>query len=129
MYYAAPGGKTAETLSKVYLKPQCQGAAGCAVGYMGAGFGAATLARLIRREGEYVMQYAIGDSIGVDAALIGRLGWGDVWPVSLFDIRLDLQRFTEMMGSNHYSFVPGDYSKELEYACRAAGIPMENISG
>jgi L-fucose/D-arabinose isomerase len=129
VYYAAPGKKTPEVMSKVYFKPQCQGAAGCAVGYMSPCFGTATLARLIRREGEYVMQYAVGGSVGVDRALVDRLGWGDVWPVSLFDIGLDLQRFTEIMGSNHYSFVPGDYSRELEFSCRAAGIPMENISG
>ncbi|MFA6450489.1 MAG: fucose isomerase, partial [bacterium] len=126
-YYAAPGKSAADAMRRVYMRPQCQGASGCAVGYMGPSFGAATLARLIRRDGEYIMQTSVGRSVDVDQKLIDRLGWGDVWPVSLFDIGLDLESFTDMMGSNHYSFIPGDFSDELQFACRAAGIPIEKF--
>ncbi|HOX27722.1 MAG TPA: fucose isomerase [bacterium] len=126
-YYAAPGAGTAAAMSKTYFRPQCQGAAGCAVGYMGPSFGKATLARLMRKNGEYKMQYAVGTSVDVDELIIRRLGWGDTWPVSLFDIDLNLADFTSSMGSNHYSFVPGDVSAELGYACAAAGIRMEKI--
>ncbi len=129
VYYSCPGGCTGDVMSGVYLRPQCQGAAGCAVGYAGPAFGVTTLSRLIRRDGEYIMQYAVGESVGVDQELVGRLGWGDTWPVSLFDIDFDLKRFTRMMGSNHYSFVPGDYSGELEYFCSITGIQMENLAG
>jgi len=124
-YYACPGKSPQQAMRGVYLRPQCQGNAGCAVGYMGPSFGTATLARLMRREGEYIMQTVVGSSAQVDENLVARLGWGDTWPVSLFDIDLDLASFVETMGSNHYSFVPGDYSEELEYACSAAGISVE----
>jgi L-fucose isomerase-like protein len=127
VYYAAPGRSTAETMKRVYMRPQCQGAAGCAVGYMGPSFNGATIARLVRRGGEYIMQLTIGNSVDVDQALIDRLGWGDMWPVSMFDIDMDLTAFADMMGSNHYSFVPGDYSMEIEFTCRAAGIRVERF--
>ncbi len=127
VYYAAPGKGTAATMKRVYFRPQCQGAAGCAVGYMGPSFNSATVARLIRCDGEYVMQMTVGNSENVDEKLVGRLGWGDTWPVSLFDINMDLAAFADMMGSNHYSFIPGDHSQEVEFACRAAGIRVERF--
>ncbi len=126
-HYADVSGSTRDKLSRIKLKAQCQGAGGCAVGYSGPGFGAATLARLIRCEGEYIMQYVVGESIDISDETAGRLGWGDMWPLSLFDINLDIADFASRMGSNHYSFVPGDYGSELIYACRAAGIKTEDL--
>lgn len=128
VHYANPGGSARGKISALRLSAQCQGAGGCAVGYAGPGFGAATLARLIRREGRYAMQYVAGESVDISKETIYKLGWGSMWPLSLFDIGLDIGDFVSRMGSNHYSFVPGDVTAELIFACCAAGIETENLA-
>lgn len=116
-------------LKGVSLRGQCQGASGFAVGYLGQSFGAATIARLVRREGAYSLQWAVGDSVTATPAVRQRFVWGDSWPISMFDIRLNRNRFVDIMASNHYSFIPGNAAGALRAVCDTLAIPMENISG
>jgi len=129
VHYAGAKKGRKGILGGVCLKAQCQGAGGCSVGYRTQAFGTATIARLVRREGRYAMQYAVGRSMDVNGSVVDRLGWGAMWPLSMFDIDMDLDSFVSNMGSNHYSFVPGDVTAELSAACAAAGIEMENMAG
>lgn len=122
VYYAALSGKVDKTLPALRFAGQCQGASGAAVGYSTPAFGAATIARLARINGEYIMQYMRAESVEVTPAIIRRLGWGDVWPVSLFDIGIDALTFASAVASNHFSFVPGDVTTELKTLCDQAGI-------
>lgn len=129
VYYAALKSNAADTLPALTLRGQCQGASGAAVGYASPAFGCATIARLVRRQGRYAMQYAFADSRAAAPELIARLGWGDSWPISVFDINMDLQRFTVAAASNHYSFVPGDFVQELLSVCAELDLPVECLNG
>lgn len=129
LYYAAVSGDAKKALPRTYIKGQCQGAGGAAVGYGTPAFGEVTIARLIRKSGQYIMQFALGDSLAVTPKFAKDLGWGSMWPVSLFDIGMDIDRFTATVGSNHLSFVPGDRLHELTFFCREAGIEMECLNG
>lgn len=128
VYYAALSKSTGKTLPALRFAGQCQGASGSAVGYSTPAFGAATIARLARINGEYIMQYMRAESVEVTPAIIRRLGWGDVWPVSLFDIGMDAQAFASAAASNHFSFVPGDITIELKALCDQAGIEMHCLN-
>ena len=127
-YYAALSGDPKKALPALRFRGQCQGASGAAIGYSTPAFGKATIARLIRKQGRYIMQYAAAESLDASPDVMARLGWGDVWPVSVFDINMDLGTFTASVGSNHYSFVPGDFIHELKSWCRCANVDMECLN-
>jgi len=128
VYYAANSLEPNAVLPELRLRGQCQGASGGAVGYSGKSAGAATICRIIRRAGEYTMQVAVGKMVDVTDEESGRLTWGRMWPLSLFDLELDLQEFIEKTGSNHYSFVPGDHLRAVEHACGLLGMPIERLN-
>lgn len=128
-HYSALSSKASKCLPCITLRGQCQGKSGAAVGYMTPEFGKATIARLVRKEGVYSMQYALGKSVEVTPKILKQLGWGNMWPVSLFDIDMNLDRFAAAVASNHFSFVPGDLTRELTFFCGEAGIEMECLNG
>lgn len=128
VFYAANSFDPKAVLPELRLRGQCQGASGGAVGYSGKSAGEATICRIIRKAGEYSMQVAVGKMLDVTEEEVGRLTWGNMWPMSLFDIDLEVQDFVERMGSNHYSFVPGNHLRALEHACKLLGMPIERLN-
>ncbi|MFH1539654.1 MAG: fucose isomerase [bacterium] len=129
VYYSRLAGTLEGDLPGVTMSPQCQGEAGGAVGYRSPGFGEATVARLIRRAGEYRMQYFPARAVEVKPEWVERLGWGKMWPMTMFEVSWELADFAERVGSNHFSFVPGGHARSLEAFCAAAGIETELIGG
>ena len=127
VYYAANSSDPAAVLPQLRLRGQCQGASGAAVGYSGKAADRATICRIIRKAGDYTMQMAVGRMVPVTDREVQRLGWGSMWPLSLFDIDLDLPGFIDKIGSNHYSFVPGDHSRAVQFACRLLEMPIERL--
>ena len=127
-FYAANSFDPKRVLPELRFRGQCQGASGAAVGYSGKPEKIATICRIIRKAGNYSMQMATGTMVKVADREVQRLGWGSMWPLSLFDIELDLPTFIEKIGSNHYSFVPGDHVRAVEYACKLLDMPIEKLS-
>jgi L-fucose isomerase len=127
IYYAANSNDPHQVLPKVRLCPQCQGASGAAIGYFGEAIDAVTVARLVRIAGEYMLHLGVGRAVDVTQDMSDALGWGAVWPLSVVDMNLDMDRFVEIMGSNHYSMIPGDQSVALGYLATEAGIPIVRI--
>ena len=127
VYYAANAADAASVLPELRLCGQCQGASGAAVGYSGKAAGDVTICRIIRRAGEYSMQMMVGKMVDVTEREVKRLGWGSMWPLSLFDVDLDMQDFVQRIGSNHYSFVPGDHVRAVEHACTLLDMPIERL--
>ncbi|MEW6200584.1 MAG: fucose isomerase [bacterium] len=127
IYYSRLAGRFAEDAAGVDMSAQCQGASGGAVGYRSPGFGEVTVARLIRIAGEYRMQYAVGNAVETKQEWLNQLGWGSMWPITVIDIGLDLEDFVSRVSSNHFSFIPGDFSGEIEFFCSAAGIEVERM--
>ena len=128
VFYAANSFDPKLVLPELRFRGQCQGASGAAVGYSGKPEPVATICRIIRKAGRYSMQLATGKMVKVTDREMNRLDWGSMWPLSLFDIELDLQRFIEKIGSNHYSFVPGDHVRSVEHACTLLDIPIERLN-
>lgn len=127
IYYAANSNDPSQVLPKVRLCPQCQGASGAAIGYFGEAIDTVTVARLVRIAGEYMVHLGVGRAVDVTQQMSDSLGWGAVWPLSVVDMNLDMDRFVEIMGSNHYSMIPGDQSMSLGYLATEAGIPVVRI--
>jgi len=127
VFYAANSMDPAKVLPELRLRGQCQGASGAAVGYSGKPEKEATICRIMRKAGEYTMQMTTGKMARVTDREMNRLEWGSMWPLSLFDIELDLHDFVEKIGSNHYSFVPGNHVRSVEYACKLLGIPVQRL--
>lgn len=126
VYYAANSPCASDVLPHVALRPQCQGAAGCAVGYR-AKPGTVTLARLIRAKGAYYMQLALGEIREAKDAAQGPCSWGQTWPSARIDLGVSPGLLLCAAGSNHYSMLAGDHTAELLYACRQMGVPVVRL--
>jgi L-fucose isomerase-like protein len=128
IYYAANSSNAAEVLPNVTIRGQCQGASGGAVGYRGKACEHVTVARLIRVADEYRMQWALGSAVEVTQEMLDIMNSGSMWPQLAIDLGIDVHTLIRRIGSNHYSVLPGDYTREIKYACAAAGIPMEQLN-
>ncbi len=126
VYYARNSNQASKVLPYVRIKGQCQGAAGGAVGYDGQP-GPLTVARLIRIRGQYFFQMGLGESLEITSQIRERIKWGRMWPHIAISLGVDPAKLTRVAGSNHYSAIPGDFTAELRYAAREAGIPVVPI--
>ena len=126
IYYAGNTNNASEALSRVTISGQCQGASGGAVGYDG-GPGELTIARLIRIKGRYLMQLGLGRSLSITPEIKKSIKWGQMWPHVALDLGVDPARWIRAAGSNHYCAIPDNFTDEVSYACREAGIPLVRI--
>lgn len=127
IYYAANSGRAADVLPHVTIQGQCQGASGGAVGYRGIATTPATIARLIRINGTYSMQLGVGEAVDVTPDMINALRWGAMWPQVAIDLNRTIEDLIQVIGSNHYSLLPGDHAAEITYVCHEVGIPVTRI--
>ena len=123
VYYAAGSMSAHEVLPRLSLAGQCHGAGGAAIGYQGQP-GAITLARLVRIKGRYLMQLAAGCSLEITPHLTKELQWGRVWPHVAVSLDVPRDLLVDALGASHYCLIPGDYTAELEHACREDGLPV-----
>lgn len=128
IFYANNSNKDSEVLPKVNICAQCQGCGGGSVGYSGKSGGITTIARLIRINGEYMMQYGIGNSVEITNEMKSKLGWGENWPQIAIDLGISGQQMAQIFGSNHFSLVLGNFSEEIEFFCEQAGIDCVKIN-
>ena len=123
VWYAANSDQPAQVLPRLTLAGQCQGESGGAVGYQGQP-GPVTLARLVRIKGQYLMQLGAGRSLEITSHVTRNILWGKMWPHVAISLDVPRSLLVEAVASNHYSAIPGDYTAEVEYACREAAIPV-----
>ncbi|MCD6169065.1 MAG: fucose isomerase [Candidatus Latescibacteria bacterium] len=126
VYYAGNSNRASEVLPYVRIEGQCQGAAGGSVGYDGQP-GPLTVARLLRIRGRYFLQMGLGESLEITSQIRERIKWGQMWPHIAINLGVDPAKLTRVAGSNHYSAIPGNFTAELRYAAREAGIPVVPI--
>ena len=126
--WALPGDGESGLLAGVTLSPQCQGAAGGALGYVGRP-GQVTIARLLRIAGEYYMQLGLGESIEMDDAIREKILWGRMWPHVAINLGPDFKAsaLDKIIGSNHLSATYGDFTSEIEHLCHHLDIPVVRI--
>ena len=123
VYYAALSNEAKQALPRVTWGPQCQGAAGGAIGYCGAP-GPLTVARLVRIEGEYLMQLGLMRAREITPEITEKIIWGQTWPHIAIEHGVDRDLLARAVGSNHYCALPGDHIAELQHACREAGLEV-----
>jgi len=127
LYYARLSENPDENLRGTTLQAQCQGKSGAALTYRTppATF---TFARLIRRNGKHYLLYFLGEGIDIDEKIEEKLLWGKQWPHTAIRNPLDKETFLNVMGANHLSAVPGDYTRELWFVARMWGVRGINLN-
>jgi L-fucose isomerase-like protein len=120
-YYAANSNDPKASLPKSAFKPQCQGESGGAFGYYTPLTKEnVTYARLIRIDDEYILQYGIGDLSSKYQK--PKEAWGESWPHTVIDLRIPKELFLKTVGTNHFSLIPGNFKKELQYIAKILNI-------
>ncbi|RLF90833.1 fucose isomerase [Thermococci archaeon] len=127
LYYARLSDDPEENLRAVTVQGQCQGKSGGALTYRTppAEF---TVARLIRRNGEYYLLYFLTEGVEITEEIEKKLKWGKQWPHTAIKNPLDAQDFISVMGANHLSLVPGDYTEELKFVAKIWGIKAVDLA-
>lgn len=126
IYYANYSNSPSIVLPKVTISAQCHGSGGGAVGFHTPP-GKVTIARLVKIGGDYSMQLGLGEVVPIDKNIIKNIRWAKMWPRTAIRLNVDSKLLLQAAGSNHYSGLPGDYTQEITYACREAGIPIVRI--
>ncbi|AMM54792.1 L-fucose/L-arabinose isomerase family protein [Pyrococcus kukulkanii] len=127
LYYARLSDDPEENLRAVTVQGQCQGKSGGALTYRTppAEF---TVTRLIRRNGEYYLLYFLTEGVEITEEIEKKLKWGKQWPHTAIKNPLDAQEFISVMGANHLSLIPGDYTEELKFAAKIWGIKAVDLN-
>ena len=68
------------------------------------------------------MQYSVTESLEVDENLKEKIIWGKTWPRIVIKLKSGREKLVDIIGSNHYSLVPGDKSLELKIVCKYFNI-------
>lgn len=126
VFYAANSLCPERVLPRLAISGQCQGRSGGAIGYEGQP-GAMTIARLTRIRDRLLMHLGLAESLRIDERIMANIMWGRMWPHVALRLPVDRELLVAALGSNHYCAVPGDHVRELELACRTAGIPVLRI--
>jgi len=124
-WYAARGGKAEIDLANIELRPSFRPAGGATV-YFKAAPGPVTLARLYRRDGQYVMAIIPGEAIEPSAGdyeTFVKARGSHQLPTMFVRVNLDFDELVSEFGSNHVSGVAGNYVQELLHVCDMYGIP------
>jgi L-fucose isomerase len=123
-WFAGRAAGAAENLSKVQLRPSFRPGGG-ATTYFVTAPGELTLARLFRRNGEYVMAIIPGQAVEPDAeayeAFVNARGSHQL-PTTFVRVSVDMDTLVAEFGSNHVSGVDGACVEELEHVCRLLDI-------
>ena len=118
-WYAGRSAKPEENLSKIQLRPSFRPGGGATV-YFKAAPGPVTLARLSRRDGEYVMTIFTGEAVEPSPEayeeFVNARGSHQL-PTMFVKADLDFDELIAEFGSNHLSGVAGLYVDELVHVC------------
>jgi len=123
-WFAGRSEKPEENLSKIQLRPSFRPGGGATV-YFKAAPGPVTLARLSRRDGEYVMNIFTGEAIEPSPEayeeFVQARGSHQL-PTMFVSADLNFDELIAEFGSNHISGVAGLYVDELVHVCRLLDI-------
>ncbi|GAA2854754.1 L-fucose/L-arabinose isomerase family protein [Nonomuraea rubra] len=129
-WYAARSDDPAENLARTHFYPEVFffPAGGASVHHLAAP-GAATFARLTRRDGTYRMHVMRGDFELYDDATNEAMARQSTfeWPHAFTRLHVPATEFLSRFGSNHIHAVPGDYVTELEAVCKQLGVEFEGF--
>ncbi|CAB49615.1 Conserved hypothetical protein (C-terminal part) [Pyrococcus abyssi GE5] len=127
LYYARMSDDPEENLKATTIQGQCQGKSGGAFTYRTPP-GEFTVARMIRKGGKYYLLYFFAEGVEITKDIEEKLKWGKQWPHTAIRNPLDRQDFINVMGANHLSLVPGDYTQELKFVAKVWGIKAVDLN-
>jgi len=123
-WYAGRSETPEENLSQIELRPSFRPGGGATV-YFKAAPGPVTLARLSRRDGEYVMTIFTGDAIEPSPEayeeFVNARGSHQL-PTMFVKVDLNFDELIQEFGSNHISGVAGLHVDELVHFCKLLDI-------
>lgn len=123
-WFAGRSSIPEENLAKIQLRPSFRPGGGATV-YFKAAPGPVTLARLSRRNGNYVMTIFTGEAIDPSpeayAEFVKARGSHQL-PTMFVHVNVDFGRLVDEFGSNHISGVAGSCVDELVHTCKLLGV-------
>jgi len=122
IFYAKLRSVLEENLDSITIEAQCQGAGGGAVKYRTPPTDLTAL-RLTRINNNYFAQYFNTKSIQFNEEMENKLKWGRMWPhTAIINPLNNSNMFINLIGANHLSLVPGNFSIEIKYVFNELGI-------
>jgi L-fucose isomerase len=123
-WFAKRSDKPEDNLAKIQLRPSFRPGGGATV-YFKAAPGPVTLARLSRRNGQYVMTIFAGEAIDPTPEayeeFVKARGCHQL-PTMFVRVNLNFDRLVDEFGSNHISGVAGLCVDELVHTCKLLGV-------
>ena len=118
-YFADPGDGD-NALRQTHLLPHVFGEAGGSATQIVARAGQITCARLIRRDGRYVLACFEGEIYEKDREELRKTTY--CYPTQFIRADIDYDQFFETMNANHLHTVYGSYKDTLKHFCEITGI-------
>ena len=118
-------GQQVEDLKEVHLMPHIYGEAGGGTTQFVAAAGSGTLARLMRRNGQYWMGVLAGEFITHSREDLRKTVYN--WPHAFFSSHFSYPKFLSLYGSNHIHAVQSDVTAELRDFCDLQDLPLEDF--
>lgn len=134
LYWAANSCDPGKALKNVTAIGNNHGESGASFSYSGKQLDKITVLRLTRIRGRYYAQMGVGSALDTQSFLIEKMGknnfenhLGARWGKVVIDLGVKAGNFAKVIGANHLSVTAGDYSSQIEYFCRQAGIDIVRI--
>ncbi len=123
VYWAGCSPDPAVSFPQTELLPNIHGKSGAAVYYETPQVDTITLCRLFRLHGEFHVFTGRGRVIGKqeDTAYL------DPWPHTRVKFETDAELIFKVYPCNHSSITRGDFSRQIEWICRLAGIACHRM--
>jgi L-fucose/D-arabinose isomerase len=123
VYWAGDSNDPYESLSKTTLLPNMHGTTGAAVHYETPVIDSITACRLFRLRGEFHVFTAAGEVVGETE----DSRYTDPWPHTRLRFPFDSDLLFQAYPCNHSSITRGNWTRQIEWICRLAGIRCHNI--
>lgn len=119
VYWAGASNDAAQSLSRTQFRPNMHGTSGAAVHYETPEIDTVTACRLFRLKGKFHVFAAAGRVLGESE----DSHYPDPWPHTRIQFPFDSDLLFQAYPCNHSSVTRGDFTRQIEWICRFAGIP------
>ena len=126
IYYSCFSKNVKEVLQKITISQNFEGKGG-AVSYNTQKDNLMTMTRLLKIKDEYIILLGLMQTIEIDQQLRSQTCFYRNWPLTALKFNVDKDLLVDSLGANHLIGIPGDFTKELTYACNISGIKVFRI--
>jgi L-fucose isomerase-like protein len=115
-----------DALNKLTISQNFEGKGG-AVSYNTRKDNLMTIARLLKIKDEYIVLLGLMQTVEISTPMRSTTCFYRNWPLTALKFDVDKDLLVDSLGANHLIGIPGDFTKELTYACNIAGIKVFRI--